>query len=100
MSVLPTTRGMVAWWHGALEVEFDMLILFIVLDFSETGLDLTQVTPQLGEFDSITVAADLLDQGIVDVEDQSRVFGHIGQQRGYPCDLYGAHLFCCIIRLR
>jgi hypothetical protein len=40
-------------WHGALEVGFD--ISSIVLDFSETGLDLTQVAPQLGEFDSMTV---------------------------------------------
>ena len=40
-------------WHGGIDVGFD--VSSVVLDFSNTGLDLNVVTPQQGAFASMTV---------------------------------------------
>jgi hypothetical protein len=49
--------GQNAWWAG-LEIGFDSPT--IVLDFSGTGLDLSQVSPQQGVFTSMTVRGSLI----------------------------------------
>ena len=45
-------------WHGGIDVGFD--VSSVVLDFSNTGLDLSQVTPQAGVFASMSIVGNTI----------------------------------------